>query len=345
MVLSTVAAPPAAPGMFPPPLTDIAIPTCGRTEYLVYAIESVLAQEPGDWRLTVSEDGRGSAAVAAAVAPYLRDRRVRYVATGRRLGAARHMSRLIHTGAAPYVALLHDDDRWAPGFLARRLEFLEDHPACAFAFSGVKVIDEAGRELRQMRPRLRPGVQRPDAFAPRMLRRNLVPNPSVLVRRRAYDAVGMAYDERFPHVYDYEMWLRLAVRFPVGYLTDVDAAWRNHGSQSSFEGRRRGEELLAFLGHAEALIRRDLPHVRISSARRRYVHGRRLLTAALDAVELEQPRAASIYLARALRAYPLLAMNPRLAAALLGLAAGRSGRETLGTTRLHARRRHVRIPF
>jgi glycosyltransferase involved in cell wall biosynthesis len=119
-----------AAGLAVHPVVDIGIPTCGRPRYLVEAIESALAQTFSRWRVTVSEDGPASDAVAAAVAPYLADPRVRYVVTGRRLGGAAHMTRLIRTGTAPYVAPLHDYDRWAPEFLMRRVAFLDAHPAC-----------------------------------------------------------------------------------------------------------------------------------------------------------------------------------------------------------------------
>jgi hypothetical protein len=49
---------------------------------------------------------------------------------------------------APYMALLHYDDRWSPEFLARRVAFLERHPSCAMAFAGGQVIDEDGRLVR-----------------------------------------------------------------------------------------------------------------------------------------------------------------------------------------------------
>jgi glycosyltransferase involved in cell wall biosynthesis len=327
------------------PLVDVGIPTCGRPDYLVEAITSVLGQTLGRWRLTVSEDGPGSDAVAAAVAPHLRDGRVRYAVTGRRLGAARHMTRLIRGGTAPYVALLHDDDRWEPDFLARRVAFLEAHEECALVFSGGKVIDARGRVTGTVTPQVSAGVWQSRAFAPRMLRRNLVPTTTVLVRRRAYAAAGMAYDDRFPHIYDYEMWLRLAVRFPVGCLPEADAHWRNHGAQSSFDGRRRGDEQLRFLAHAEALVTRELPEVRIPAQRRRYLHGRRLLSAGLDAVEDGRSRPALAYLGRALRAFPPLAVNPRLVVALLGLAGGARCRRAIGSTRVGARRRGVRMPL
>ena len=35
--------------------------------------------------------------------------------------------------------MLHDDDRWDPEFLARRLAFLEEEPECGFVFAGFRL--------------------------------------------------------------------------------------------------------------------------------------------------------------------------------------------------------------
>jgi glycosyltransferase involved in cell wall biosynthesis len=323
---------------------DVGIPTHGRPRYVVEAIESVLAQELDDWRLTISEDGEGSGVVAAAVAPYLGDPRISYITTGGHVGAAANMSGLIQRGEAPFVALLHDDDRWEPTFLARRIAFLEEHPDCGLVCSSGKVIDETGAVLRPIPVKMPVAMMAPEAFARAMLRRNLVPTPTVLVRRAAYKSVGPAFDGRFARIYDYEMWLRIGTRYAVATIPDQDASWRSHREQSTVRGRRRGEELLAFLDHAEALIERELPQVRLDGAARRYVRGRRLLSAGLDAVEREQPREALGLFGQAVRMHPPLLANTRLVAALAGLAAGARGRRLLGAARLHARRKNIRVP-
>jgi len=323
---------------------DIGIPTHGRPHYVAEAIESVLAQQLTEWRLTVSEDGPGSEAIAAAVAPYLDDPRIAYITTGEHVGAAANMSGLIARGDAPYVALLHDDDRWAPTFLARRVAVLEQHPQCGLVCSSCKVIDETGAVLRDIPPRMPAPLMAPADFAPAMLRRNLVSTPTVLVRRRAYEAVGPVFDARFKRIYDYEMWLRIGVRFAVVAIPDTDTYWRLHGEQSTLQGRRRGNELIAFLDHAEALIARELPGVRLDEGDRSYVRARRLLSAGLDAVELGERGAARGLLRRAVRMHPPLMVNTRLVAAIAGLATGRRGRSLLGAARLHARRRNIRVP-
>ena len=130
----------------PDPLVDVGIPVFQRAHYLGEAIESVLAQSYGHWRLTVSEDAGPTEAVARAVEPYLADERVRYVSTGHRLGLAGHKSSLAAHGHGKYLALLDDDDMWLAGWLVRRVDFLETNGECVLAWGGHLDIDHTGAE-------------------------------------------------------------------------------------------------------------------------------------------------------------------------------------------------------
>jgi glycosyltransferase involved in cell wall biosynthesis len=319
---------------------DVGIPTYDRPRYLVEAIESVLAQTLGDWRLTISEDGPRTDAVARAVAPYLRDPRIRYAWTDEHVGAARNLTRLIADATAPYVALLHDDDRWGPRFLEHRVAFLEEHPECGLVCSGSTVIDGDGRRVRLTPPRVSaPAVLHPEQLIAAMVRRNMVPTPTVLVRRVAYEAVGPAFDARFTRIYDYEMWLRIALRFPVGYLDDDDAFWRLHGEQSTLAGRRRGDEQLAFLDHVEGLLAGSGAGITVDARLLNAVRARRMVSAGLDAIERRERRTAARWLRQALRA-----ADPRLVAALAAVLAGRRGSRVLGARRSRVRRSGYHLP-
>jgi glycosyltransferase involved in cell wall biosynthesis len=130
------------------PLVDIGIPTFQRPDFLKEAVESILAQTLQRWRLVVSEDGPGGGEVEHAMERYLSDPRVRYRAHRTHVGVVHNKNELLGDAKAPYVAVLDDDDRWDPDFLARRLTFLEQHPECGFVFSGFVEIDETGRTIR-----------------------------------------------------------------------------------------------------------------------------------------------------------------------------------------------------
>jgi glycosyltransferase involved in cell wall biosynthesis len=323
-------------------LVDVGIPTHGRPAYVGLTIESVLAQTLSDLTITVSEDGEGGGEVLSAVDPYLSQSRVRYTASGAHVGAAANMSRLIQQGSAPYVAILHDDDRWRPRLLERTVDLLEEHPECAFAWSEAIVIDSHGTEIGRSPSVIRAGILSSGELVPRLYRKNWVRVPTVVVRRAAYEEVGAAFDERFPRIYDYEMWFRLAARFPALHLDMWEAEWRHHGAQSSFEGRLRGDERLALLAHQDSIVRRDLPDLTLPRRLRRRARARALLTRAVDSLELHQPRTAARYLGRALVTSPSSALDPQAGAALLGLVSGRRGRDAVGELRLRVRRQRLR---
>lgn len=294
-----------------PPVVDVGIPSYGRPRYIVETIESVLAQTFGPWRLTISDDGPGGGDVAAAIAPYLGDPRIRYSPAGRRIGVAANWSRVIELATAPYVAVLHDDDRWDPGFLVRRVEFLETHPNCAFVYSGTKRIDEDGAVLAEWRPALEEGVQDLDGFARELLTTNIVGSTAaVLARREAYDAVGPAFEGGLPHC-DYEMWVRLALRFPVGYLEGCDAEYRLHRASTTHRIRPSAKKVLRLADHFVALADRERPGL-LGQGDRREIRREMLLNAlAFDALTTGDRRYASYLLGRAVAIDPRAAFDQR----------------------------------
>jgi GT2 family glycosyltransferase len=202
---------------------DIGIPVFQRAEYVAAAIESVVAQSYTDWRLTISEELGPTPEVMRAVDPFLADERIRYVATDGRLGMARHKSSLVEQARGQYVALLDDDDTWAPEWLERRVDFLGRHPQCVFVFGGHLDIDSAGNVLRRSAFPFASGVQHSTEFLREMMRRNFVATASVLVSRNAYLRAG-TYDPRFVYANDAEMWFRLALQGPVGFIPALQQA-------------------------------------------------------------------------------------------------------------------------
>jgi GT2 family glycosyltransferase len=303
-----------------------------------------VGQTFASWSLHVSEDGPGTSEVARVVASYTGDPRISYTATGTSLAGSGlgNKNRLLRLAAAPYVALLDDDDRWGPGFLERRVAFLDVHPECGMVFSTYVTIDASGRETGRSQPIGPEGVYPSSELVPRLLRHaatGTVAAPTVLVRREAYDAVGGQFDERFPHVYDLEMWFRIAVRFPVGFLHSWDAAYRFHEGQSTIRVRSGGHSLL-FLEHADALLAREAPALRLPRHEFRRQRSGWLLSVMLDELEAGKRRAAAARLRAALREYPAaLVTDKRALPGVLGLVLGRRvARAIAGPVREFVRR-------
>jgi glycosyltransferase involved in cell wall biosynthesis len=325
------------------PPVDVGIATWGTSAYLGAAVDSVLSQTHGNWRLRVSHDGPDDPGARETLAPYLDDPRISYSARERRLGAAGNKTWLINEGTAPLVALLDHDDVWDPEFLARRVSFLSAHEACGFAFSAMRIVDEQGNELKRWRVRLEPGVQDRDEFVHLLLGQNMIGASSALVRRSAYAAVGARFDERFPRTYDYEMWLRLSLALPVGFLDGFDAAWRTHPRQGTGDLDELEAEYGALVDHAWTLIGEQAPSLKLRKGARRRKLASLLLTGVLNAIERDDGAAARRYLARAIRIDPLSALDPRTPFAACAVALGETGRDAVFRARAFAHNHGIRL--
>jgi glycosyltransferase involved in cell wall biosynthesis len=297
-----------AGGVVTEPVVDIGIPTHGRPRYLRNALDSVLAQTFESWRLTISYNGPGGDDIGAIVDRYLSDPRVHLVTTGTQVSAAQNATRAMRVGHAPYVALLHDDDRWDPGFLARRVSFLESHGTCGFVFSHCNYIGEAGDVVFRYTVDLREGVQPQRTFLRELYRQNVIAMPTVLSRRSAYETVGPAFSESLLFD-DWEMWLRIAARFNVGFLDVCDANYRIHTAQKSHDVlSRMGEHRLELLDEVDRLLPLDFP-----SADKRRARAGAYFRASYDAFGRGERRRAVADLVTAFRTSPAAILHPKMA--------------------------------
>lgn len=326
----------------PSPVVDVGIPTYGRPRYLAEAIESVLAQSFDRWRLTVSEDGEGGA--AEVVARYRDDPRVTYRRGGRGGApdaAAANCSVLVSAGSAPYVALLHDDDLWQPDFLERRVAFFERHPECGFVYGPHVDVDAERREIWRAPVAFAEGVYDPDHFVRRFVRdASMRPSPpSVVVKREAYERVGR-FDGRIL-IWESDMWLRIALAFPTGYVTAHDSSYRLHGSQITTRAVW-GASWLVWQKHMEELLERELPAAAFTEAERRERRASALLTSALDAVCERRPLDALRALREAIAADRRSLRDPRLALVLAAAPLGSPGSRLVRRIRRTVVQRGVR---
>lgn len=283
----------------------------------------------------ISDNGPGGGPIFEQVKPYLADERIGYRATGTVLEPGANFMRASE-GSAPYLALIHDDDRWHPGWLETRVNALADEPGCGFAFGECQVIDGDGEVMGKSHSGLTGGVYAPADFLPILYDRNVVPVTGPLVRREAYEAGGARYTELTFR--DHEIWLRLCSRDPVIYLPVWDSDYRIHTSQTSWAGRlKAGDDRLLLVEEVE-------PWIPLSSATKRKVRANAHLYCALDAIERRDRGEALRQVKSAIRAgMPLLQsreLTVRAAVALAALATGDLGRSMLSRARFERWQKH-----
>ena len=217
------------------------ITTFNRERFLGAAIQSALGQTYGDVELLVL-DNSSSDATAAVVARWA-DSRIRYLRHAPcGIAAARNLG--LREARGEFVAFLDDDDEWLPRKLEQQVARFRQGPASlGLVYGGFTRIDERGVEIGAHRPALRGKIltellwQR-DAFT------GSASNP--MMRASVLQALG-GFNDALATSEDWELYLRLAERFEIDYVSEVLVRIRTHrGSRlgDRIDEARRVEELV-----------------------------------------------------------------------------------------------------
>jgi glycosyltransferase involved in cell wall biosynthesis len=233
------------PGVAPLPAADrragwsVMVPTYNRADYLETALRSVLAQDIGPEQMQIEVVDNSSTETVRQLVRRLDSPRVtlHYVPERQSLTAA--MNLCVARARGQWVHILHEDDFTRPGFYAHVAEAFERHPEIGAVLVRNEAVDAAGQRLGLSRLlRDTPGVL--EGWLETLAVINYAQYVSMTVRREVFEAVG-AFDERLLASADWDMWKRVALRYPVWYLPEPLACYRIHpGSDTSRLARTAG---------------------------------------------------------------------------------------------------------
>jgi glycosyltransferase involved in cell wall biosynthesis len=203
---------------------SVVIPCYNQARFLGEAVESVLAQSYRHFKVIVVDDGStdNTAEVAA------RYPEIRYFRQDNRgLSAARNGGFAHSEGE--HVVFLDADDRLLPEALEAGLERFEAaNPQCAFVSGHFRYIAADGSILQEVRQR----IVGEDRYAALLQSNYIVMHATVMYRRAVFESVG-GFDTSLGACEDYDMYLRIARRFPVCSYNKVVAEYRRHDTGMS----------------------------------------------------------------------------------------------------------------
>ncbi len=264
---STTPAPPR------PLLVSVIIPTYNRADTVGHAVESVRAQTFTNYEIIVVDDG--SRDNTAAVVARFGDA-VRYIAQLNG-GVAVARNRGVAEARGRYVAFLDSDDAWLPAKLERQMALVAQRPELGFVYAEARAVDESGRELGT-KPAQRPVSDTLET----LLQGNFIPTLTVVARRDAVQAVG-GFDPQLRGPEDYDLWMRLAARYPFAGVRETLAVYYQSSAGLSGDPNKIYAEYLKIfrklLGHEEfamhrAQVRRRLAMSHYLLAKGRYDQAR-----------------------------------------------------------------------
>ncbi len=197
--------------------------------YLDQTIQSVLGQEFTDWEFVLFDDGSADR-TRDIVMTYARDPRIRYVYHSNIAQSGAAFDQLLNTCmgylTGEYVAFIGADDVFMPTKLSAQMAALTKDPAADILFSDGSHIDAEGRTLATDFRFLESLAFTPRNLLRTLFRKNIVPHPTVLVRRRAIEELG-GFETGFCP--DYQFWLKAAgARLRFKYMDEQLVQYRIH---------------------------------------------------------------------------------------------------------------------
>lgn len=239
---------------------SVIIPTYNCAQYIGESVDSALNQTLKASEVIVVDDG-STDNTKEILSRY--DGKIRYIYQNNR-GPSAARNRGIKEAAGRYIAFLDADDTWLPKKLELQARFLDDHPdyglvTCdALQFSGkhTVIVPSMAKERKLHSGRV----------ILHLLRENFLNTNNVLIRKEVFTIVGM-FDEKRRYSEDYDLWLRIAKRYKIGFVNNILTEYRSHSLNRS---RVNKEEILN--AHMD-LVFRNLDDSGLS-----YLHKRAILS-------------------------------------------------------------------
>lgn len=188
----------------------VVIPTYNRRESLARALASVYAQTLPASQIIVVDDGSTDDTCQWLKEAYPQ---VDYLwQPNRGVSSARNVG--IREASQPWIALLDDDDEWLPGKLESQFQRLRESPEIKICHCE-EIWIRNGRRVNAGKRHAKPEG---DIFVECLPLCAMSPS-SILIHRDVWARVGL-FDEQLPACEDYDLWLRIAARYPVALVKE-----------------------------------------------------------------------------------------------------------------------------
>jgi glycosyltransferase involved in cell wall biosynthesis len=219
-------------------LISVIIPTYNRVQLLERAVASVVDQSYRNIELIVVDDG-STDDTPSFVRSVSRD--VHYIQIPHS-GVSAARNRGIEAATGKWIAFLDSDDYWLEEKLERQMHYVHtvrpddpSHERYLICHTD-EVWIRKGKRINQGKKY----AKHAGWFFVPSLQLCLISPSAVMIHRCIFENVGL-FDEDFEFVEDYDLWLRITARYPVGYLNEALTV-KHGGHDDQLSGRIDGIE-------------------------------------------------------------------------------------------------------
>lgn len=221
------------------PKVSIILTSYNHAPFIGTTIESVLEQTFSDFEVLIWDDASTDDSVG--IIEGFKDPRITLFQSEKPQQVITGINRLItEVACGEYIAMQHSDDVWAPEKLKKQVAYLDGHPDVGAVFTQAQVIDRTGALVNDESNVLNRMFDAKNRTRHEWLRHffcvgNALCHPSALVRRQCYETCG-AYRHSAVGLGDFEMWVRLCIRYEIHILEEKLTLFRYCADASNMSG-------------------------------------------------------------------------------------------------------------
>ena len=219
------------------PRVSVCIPVYNRPDYIVEAVDSVLAQTFGDFELIIVDNCSTDDTPAVIERLAAGDNRISFYKNDRNLGICSSLNRLMLLARGEYIKFLFSDDLLEPRCLEVFVEVLDSRPSVSLVTSFTRCVGASSETRGES---CFPGTGQLDG---KTCQKDMMVNgcwpgsPSSVMFRRRHLHLGLFHHMWKYWVGDLDFWLRLAGAGNLYVVPEVLSCLRIHdGQESSIHG-------------------------------------------------------------------------------------------------------------
>lgn len=194
------------------PLVSVNMSVYNGEKYLKPAIDSILNQTFDNFELIIVDDG--STDKTAEILDSYDTPRIR-VLTQEHHGISYGRNQALKVSRGEFVAVMDADDISFPERLEKQVNFLQMHPEIGLLGTWARFADE----IKDQHWEYTPPVSN-QQLQQHLIHGNPFVHTSIMMRKSVLETVG-GYNENFPYIVDYELFVRLAPHTQMANLPEV----------------------------------------------------------------------------------------------------------------------------
>ncbi len=201
------------------PLITIVLPCYNGADFLASAIESCIAQTFKGWELIIVNDCSVDNSMEIAQCYAEKDSRIRVLNNEKNLKLPASLNKGFRSANGKYYTWTSHDNVMLPTMLDDFVTYLDANPNVGMVISDYQIIDENNSIVKTALIMQDVNLQMP---------LNNYVGCSFMYRKSVAEIIG-EYNENMFLIEDYDYWIRIWRKFPIGKINKVLYSYRIHG--------------------------------------------------------------------------------------------------------------------